>query len=782
MANITMHSGGAALAHAVCYSHVTASRPAAPEAAQASVSNASLKLLPSEVSVPGPYIHMSAMRNAAERLARRGYSPAVGRAERVAPDWAGPDIRALAETMRRHPNFASLGAIGPDLFFFLPDFRDKDGVVLSSVLTKVLQFLEDLYGAVDPYITKWEKYIGPLSEDNAEEISRLTGGLSESVSNITGELSSILISALEDFVTKQYDWFGEFALGLNQGFDEQLYYWSDMLHYRGTGQFGRALWRNANAAEDDRLIAYSLGYITHLATDVTGHAYINAIAGGPYRQHWQRHHLVENHCDAFWYLEDSAMGSPRTIDGYTQITKSALYIDIAFAEDDQASAIQRPSFPMGDTLRENWTRRRLLDKDSSLPDELASLLLQSMKDVFYTAGAKHPGILPDNDGRPSSDQVTTAYDLLFRFLKLTTVDGFSHEPPPPPPVFGNLQFPTPTDPGADSSPADGAGGGGGGGGFSWDDLLDLILAIVNAIGYVLEVVAYLLTLPWAIIADVLNYPWRYIMYLLLELPLFHMLKDFRAVLVLTGYMAPMEDEIVSGLVQIGTTSAESFAQVVAEMGDVFGGIGQPPPPTGNSRFVPPVFPTLNSSSPDDADLEYHHPWEYPRTGPEPDPTTPGPYALGAQPSVLFADIQTDPDLRDKYETATSPRDTESHSAELSPARSLGDVVTFSEYLLWLMSRDDSLYNDGKIKATDWNLDADRGYAHKCWDWNRDSARKGTSQQSSRIFTYFCPCSPPSQTDTAGSCGAFNWKQPSPLQCHYVEASDPGCMTEPQPPR
>jgi hypothetical protein len=76
-------------------------------------------------------------------------------------------------------------------------------IPISSVLVTVLNFLEDIYAALDPYISKWEQYLGPISEDTGEEISRLTGGLSETVSDITGELSSILITALENFVTSQ---------------------------------------------------------------------------------------------------------------------------------------------------------------------------------------------------------------------------------------------------------------------------------------------------------------------------------------------------------------------------------------------------------------------------------------------------------------------------------------------------------------------------------------------------------------------------------------------------
>lgn len=64
----------------------------------------------------------------------------------------------------------------------------------------VLGFVEKVYDALDPFISKWEHYLGPISEDTAEEISRLTGGLSETFGDIGGELSAILTTALEDLV------------------------------------------------------------------------------------------------------------------------------------------------------------------------------------------------------------------------------------------------------------------------------------------------------------------------------------------------------------------------------------------------------------------------------------------------------------------------------------------------------------------------------------------------------------------------------------------------------
>lgn len=488
-------------------------------------------------AMPGPYIHISAVRHAAGLLAE-GFGPRGS--DRIDPAWAGLDVAELAQRIVDHPNFAALGAIGPDLFFFLPDFRDVGGVALSSVLVRILEFLEGVYEALDPYIEKFEKYLGPVSENAAEELSRLTGGLSESVGNITGELGDILITALEDFVTQQRDWWSFFSLGLNRGYDEQAYFWSDMLHYRQTGEFGQALWRKASQDEDEAAQAYALGYLSHVATDTVGHGLVNQVAGGPFRLHWQRHHLVENHADAYWYrFDDEEMAPRRAGGGYDQLTKSALYFDIAFGEDD--TPVPRPPLPQGDTLRDNWVRRRLLDIDSELPESVSGLLRAAIEEVFYARGRVHPKILRDEDGRPTAWLIEEAYRLFLRYLKIATVDGFDHAVPPPPEVFPNLDFPTPSDPAGDEPPGDDDGD-------FWDDLLDFILAVIAAIAYVIEVAIYLATLPWAILADVVTYPLRLGLYYALELPLFHLLKAFRSVLVRTGYLLPMADEIDQSLI------------------------------------------------------------------------------------------------------------------------------------------------------------------------------------------------------------------------------------------
>ena len=721
------------------------------------------------------------MRATAEALSRRKFRPVADPQDqdinpRINPEWTGEDTEALGKLMKDHPNFACLGAIGPDFFFFVPDFRDKFGVPLSSILVEISRFIQNLYDELDPYISKYEKYLGPISEDNAEEMSRLTGGLSESVDNIAGELKGILINALEGFAVQQVNIFEFFSLGLNRGYDEQGYLWSDMLHYRQTGQFGRALWERANQypdpADRDKAKAYVLGYLTHMGTDVTGHPFVNSVAGGPYRLHWQRHHLAENHMDAFWYLKDILR--PGSGNQYPQLTESALYYDIAFAGETNAP-VNRPSYPTGGTLRDNWKRRRLLDLDSELASPIAELLYNAISDVFYKDD-KHPKILRGDDGKPDAQLIGETYNLLFKFLKLTTVDGFGHERPEPPDVYPNLQFPTLSDP-QESAPDN--GGSGGDDSNWWDDVLDFILSVIKVLAYIAEVAAYLATLPWAILADTITYPLRLGLYYALELPLFHMFKHFRAVLVMSGYLMPMEDEIAIGLVHIGIPDALAFQSVLDDIGDIFPGFDQ-----GEVETTP--YPDNRYPHLTNEEREWKQPWKYPFDElPERCGTISSPYARFATPEVLFVPVPTDPTIRYVLETAPDPAAVSSIGSLLTPTRHLGDAVSFSSYLVWLHSRDNPQpHDDEEVRLVDWNLDSDRGYGHHCWDWNRKTEVSFLDQDG---YSYGEPCTWPQQADppadNRANPGIAQFNPTVPLKVHWTgpdpnqpgkSLPDPGC--------
>ena len=67
----------------------------------------------------------------------------------------------------------------------------------------------------------------------------------------------------------------------SQGYGDNMFYWSDIFHYRKTYQFARQLFKNAtdpsNAdlyAKTEQLQAFALGWMSHCATDVIGHSFV----------------------------------------------------------------------------------------------------------------------------------------------------------------------------------------------------------------------------------------------------------------------------------------------------------------------------------------------------------------------------------------------------------------------------------------------------------------------------------------------------------------------------
>jgi len=684
-----------------------------------------------------------------------------------------PDLATIAA---ENPNYYALGAVGPDLFFFLPDFRNH----LASPLIGVVHFLDDLYAKLDSWILEdWERYFGPGSENVDEAISRLTGDLSSVVSDILGQLSSLLTSALIDLVTQSHDWWGLFSLGLNVGYDNKDFFWSDMLHYRRTSLFANKLWAIAEEwaarPEDDaalwseRLKAYALGYMTHVATDTTGHAFVNEKCGGPFRTHWQRHHLIENHMDAKTY--DDEHGSDLN---YNMFTESALHYRIAFGDDGGKPTRTLPPYnPEDHSIRGLYVWRRRIDLDSDLPEELATLLFDAMDRTYQTSAQSgdhgptrtSPDIIPGGDGRPDISTIQETYHTLFRYLKMSTLDGFSHEKPSPPELFPNLDFPQLTDP-HDDAPGEGD-----------DDMSfwDWVLAILRFIFWLAAVAFWLATVLPGIIADLGSYGPRLLAYYTIELPLFMMLKAERAVLVMTGYFHPMQDEIDMGLVEIGNNNHGNFLELLSAVDDILG-TGLEVGAATNEPVPDPQFPhqtkfeetgllntLLNKSS-----EEYHHPWDYPETPLELCHTFAGPWQSGDLPHKLLENsIPTDEKLVEKYAAAADPFETDMISTtEVTAMQNMGDPVNFSTFLIWQLAR-----RDFKHELPNWNLDADRGYGYKCWDWNRQT---GDGPNDHTIIDkeghpYLAPCTPPPQTEETPG-----YNPTEPLKIHYLDREDPGC--------
>ena len=84
-------------------------------------------------------------------------------------------------------NYLALGAIGPDLFYLLPDYTGTVGTVVRDVVKWAL----DVWEAIDSaFLTKWEKWIGPVATDRTQLASQLQGGLGPQLAQVLDEASS----------------------------------------------------------------------------------------------------------------------------------------------------------------------------------------------------------------------------------------------------------------------------------------------------------------------------------------------------------------------------------------------------------------------------------------------------------------------------------------------------------------------------------------------------------------------------------------------------------------
>jgi hypothetical protein len=796
---------------------------------------------------------MDAARQSAERLRNSQLPPGFN------IDVA--EAQQIGEICHTWRNYLALGALGPDLFYMLPDFANTKGCVIRQVV----QWALDVWEVIDEeFVSRWETWIEPISTDASQLASQLTGGLSAQLGQILNELAAAIMTAFKGLLATMGDWFGVLTSGPPQGYGDEAFYWSDIFHYRRTYEFPFVLFEQARdalaaAADDDgrkdaeARIAFAVGWMSHCATDVTGHPFTNAKCGGPYRDHWQRHHLVENHFDSQNYS--------RTHPGplYGEYGTSALHFWVAFRHRndspydgrDDAPAYDYfagfPAYDNADGPAHAAARAAHFDLDSGeLPEHLTDALLEAMAAVHPDG----PKILTqdpqwsandsggDPDGRPNADAMAQMWAIVYGYLKMTSRDGLSPRKPSPPDVFTDHSFPTPPGGGGgvDDDPARGAD-------VDDDDdftLVDLLLALFAWAIYIAEVALWLATVLPGLIADIATFPAREVIYWTVVVPAWNLYMLSRRALVMSGFLMPKPEEIALGLTRLGTTGAFSIG---AALDDPFGlGAGSfvIDEPSGrltssSSTGLDPAYPRNvvrdHPSDVSEADLvaalgltghlryagdgadeykpsEWIAPWRYPLHNhagqgvpQEGLGTHVGPYVAGDDSTVLLSGMVGDPTARTELEKAAMPAETHSVlNGLLAQGRHLGAPVDYSTYLVACMMRD---RGGDELRVPDFNLDADRGYAWKCWDWDRhhlgrdpgDPNTRGiwecvpdftATQQSD--FSYAQPCTPPQQfhadhdnprqEDGSGNPLDSQWYDPHlDLGVHYL---DRGGSPAPEP--
>jgi hypothetical protein len=140
------------------------------------------------------------------------------------------------------------------------------------------------------------------------------------------------------------------------------------------------------------------------------------------------------------------------------------------------------------------------------------------------------------------------------------------------------------------------------------------------------------------------------------------------------------------------------------------------------------------------------------------------------PDVFFRlGAPVDPQLRDAYERAQTPWDTDLLNARLTgdalKYSPLGDPIPFSAHLVC------QLVNDTGY-STQFNLDSDRAFAYLTWDWVRnDIGAPGGMNTGILGLGYATPKEPP-QGEKDKDHPAWNWQQgANPLLLRYVDPPD-----------
>jgi hypothetical protein len=182
------------------------------------------------------------------------------------------------------------------------------------------------------------------------------------------------------------------------------------------------------------------------------------------------------------------------------------------------------------------------------------------------------------------------------------------------------------------------------------------------------------------------------------------------------------------------------------------------------------------------------PWAYPdmdlegdRIGWEPDLTHAGPWKQGQVATALFDSSPVDLTAAAAFEAARTPAETFSACSTFLPDdRHLGGPVDYSLYLVRRLQ-------DGE-PVPSFNLDSDRGYAFRCWDYVRH-ADLGASPNtvddfncrapfSVSRFAMMQPCTVPEQFNPDWSADDMDAPRPEvnryrplvPLAVRYIGAA------------
>ena len=279
--------------------------------------------------------------------------------------------QAQVDPLEKHVNFRNFGSMGPDFLLFHTGAPEYVGLLLDVVhLSEAIEEqLKRAFELIEPAINTFQ-----TTQDLQQILSDLRF--------VFAALDSMMVTAGFDLLTDQVDFFNILPNVVQEGVAGPEWGPFDVLHYRRTGEFASRLLEFSR--NDPELHAYAIGYLSHYAADVVGHPYVNMLVRGPFREHGQRHKVVENFQDV-WAVEKLLQ---------QEFTRSAMHSGLSFPGDQ-------------------------------LPDKLSRLVADAYS-VTYRG---------ELDDLSSPQQIDNAYRVWYQWYKLSTETGHIPERLP------RLQFP-----------------------------------------------------------------------------------------------------------------------------------------------------------------------------------------------------------------------------------------------------------------------------------------------------------------------------------------------------
>lgn len=413
--------------------------------------------------MPHPGTHIAVVQ-----LLASGDDP---KSQAIAKLFGHADVNATSSNLTdvARNRYACLGAVGPDLFYFLLDGSEEDAE-LQEVAIRFYARLHELTriaDSADLAAGKVEEVAGmiPCGSALANVVFTEVHEAMQAIKLGLGIVGSLVADGF--LAATGFNAFSYLPSPRQAGEPRTKWFWADYLHYVKSGEFTRNLLDLAlldpkyNGTPE--LAAYAGGYFTHYVADTIGHPYVNQIVGGPYRLHRQRHTLVENFIDSVvWsnsFVEGPLNGeekNPATNDPWIDRVRTKatpadapraafhrsrvnLMIDVAGPKgtmglDEQIDAyLDKAAGDIANGIDATFSTSALEFMSEETFALWSEMLIEAMRKTYE--GHSHPMGL-GGDGFPEPKHVNLAYVTCYAFMKMST--GSSIEKPELPDLTGML--------------------------------------------------------------------------------------------------------------------------------------------------------------------------------------------------------------------------------------------------------------------------------------------------------------------------------------------------------